>query len=117
MPPCRNSAVNAWAPGERSAASVSSATRTSVLPKGGWSTQTEEHHRMATLLRSHGMTSLSYERSRGHAMSYDVVGLGYNYRIDDIRASLGLVQLRKLAEDQRLRADVRRAYLDELHGL
>jgi dTDP-4-amino-4,6-dideoxygalactose transaminase len=34
------------------------------------------------LLRSHGMTSLSWDRHQGHAYSYDVVDLGYNYRID-----------------------------------
>jgi len=48
------------------------------------------------LLRSHGMTSLSYDRFKGHASSYDVVDLGYNYRIDDLRASLGLVQFERL---------------------
>lgn len=48
------------------------------------------------LLRSHGMTSLTWDRHRGHAWSYDVVAPGYNYRIDELRASLGRVQLSKL---------------------
>jgi dTDP-4-amino-4,6-dideoxygalactose transaminase len=48
------------------------------------------------LLRSHGMTSLSWDRHQGHAYSYDVVELGYNYRIDEMRAALGRVQLGKL---------------------
>jgi dTDP-4-amino-4,6-dideoxygalactose transaminase len=47
-------------------------------------------------LRSHGMTSLTWDRHRGHAWSYDVVDLGYNYRLDEIRSALGLVQLAKL---------------------
>jgi len=47
-------------------------------------------------LRSHGMTSLTWERHSGHSSSYDVIGLGYNYRLDEIRSALGLVQLRKL---------------------
>lgn len=47
-------------------------------------------------LRSHGMTTLTWDRHRGHAWSYDVVDLGYNYRIDEIRAAIGLAQLRKL---------------------
>ena len=51
------------------------------------------------LLRSHGMTSLSYERSKGHSTSYDVIDLGYNYRMDDMRASIGIVQLDKLEND------------------
>ncbi len=49
------------------------------------------------LLRSHGMTTLTWDRHRGHAHTYDVVELGYNYRIDEIRSSLGLAQLHKLA--------------------
>ena len=48
------------------------------------------------VLRSHGMTSLSWDRYKGHAWSYDVVDLGYNYRIDEMRSALGRVQLGKL---------------------
>jgi len=48
------------------------------------------------LLRSHGMTSLTWDRHQGHAWSYDVVTTGYNYRIDEIRSALGRAQLRKL---------------------
>jgi dTDP-4-amino-4,6-dideoxygalactose transaminase len=48
------------------------------------------------LLRSHGMTSLTWDRHQGHAWSYDVVELGYNYRIDEIRSALGREQLKKL---------------------
>lgn len=59
-------------------------------------------------LRSHGMTTSSWERSKGHAFSYDVPELGYNYRMDELRAALGLVQLAKLpgwnVERQRLTA-------------
>lgn len=53
------------------------------------------------LLRSHGMTTLTWDRARGHAHSYDVVLPGFNYRLDEVRAALGLVQLRRLpAENQ-----------------
>jgi dTDP-4-amino-4,6-dideoxygalactose transaminase len=48
------------------------------------------------LLRSHGMTTLTWDRHRGHASSYDVVGHGYNYRLDELHAALGRCQLRKL---------------------
>jgi dTDP-4-amino-4,6-dideoxygalactose transaminase len=47
-------------------------------------------------LRSHGMTTLTWDRHRGHAHSYDVVDLGFNYRINEIASSIGLIQLRKL---------------------
>jgi dTDP-4-amino-4,6-dideoxygalactose transaminase len=48
------------------------------------------------LLRSHGMTTLTYDRHKGHASSYDVVMLGYNYRTDEIHSAIGLAQLKKI---------------------
>ena len=72
------------------------------------------------LLRSHGMTSLTWDRHLGHADSYDVVALGYNYRIDEIRSALGLVQLGKLETNNGLRrslCDRYRAELDDVKGL
>lgn len=57
------------------------------------------------LLRSHGMTSLTWDRHKGHAWSYDVVDLGYNYRMDEVRAALGLAQLRKLPRNNQLRRE------------
>jgi len=47
-------------------------------------------------MRSHGMTSTTYERFKGHAFGYDVTMLGYNYRMDEIRAAIGIEQLKKL---------------------
>jgi dTDP-4-amino-4,6-dideoxygalactose transaminase len=55
------------------------------------------------LLRSHGMTSITWDRHQGHAWSYDVVNLGYNYRIDEIRAALGVTQLKKLPHNNQKR--------------
>lgn len=69
------------------------------------------------LMRSHGMTSLTWDRHKGHAWSYDVVGLGYNYRIDEIRSALGRVQLGKLPRNNQLRRERTARYhelLDEL---
>jgi dTDP-4-amino-4,6-dideoxygalactose transaminase len=65
-------------------------------------------------LRSHGMTSLSYDRARGHATGYDIHELGYNYRIDDIRSAIGLVQLAKMPDDIRRRGRLRQAYRQAL---
>lgn len=69
------------------------------------------HFERAKLMRSHGMTSVSYDRARGHAVSYDVVAHGHNYRMDDIRSSLALVQLRRLPADLERRAEIRKLYL------
>ena len=55
------------------------------------------------LLRSHGMSAMSFDRYRGRTSSYDVVSPGLNTRINEISSALGLVQLRKLedANDKR----------------
>lgn len=57
------------------------------------------------LLRSHGMTSLTWDRHNGHSFSYDVVASGFNYRIDEVRAAMGRVQLKKLEENNRKRRE------------
>jgi dTDP-4-amino-4,6-dideoxygalactose transaminase len=47
-------------------------------------------------LRSHGMSVPSFDRYKGRTVSYDIESPGLNYRIDEIRSALGLVQLKKL---------------------
>jgi dTDP-4-amino-4,6-dideoxygalactose transaminase len=69
------------------------------------------------LLRSHGMTTLTWERHRGHAASYDVVAPGYNYRTDEIHAALGIEQLRKLPANNDRRAALTRHYRQALAGI
>jgi dTDP-4-amino-4,6-dideoxygalactose transaminase len=68
------------------------------------------------LQRSHGMTSLTYDRHHGHAYSYDVVDLGYNYRIDEIRSALGIEQLKKLADNNARRKILTECYWQSLDG-
>ena len=69
------------------------------------------------LLRSHGMTSLTWDRHQGHAWSYDVVAVGYNYRIDEIRSALGREQLRKLPANNARRRELTALYRDLLAEL
>ena len=68
------------------------------------------------LLRSHGMTSLTWDRHQGHAYSYDVIDVGYNYRIDEIRSALGLVQLGKLEHHNTQRKNITEKYWSSLGG-
>ena len=69
------------------------------------------------LLRSHGMTTLTWDRHRGHAHSYDVVASGFNYRFDEVRAAIGLVQLGRLDEGNAARARHVARYRERLHGV
>lgn len=81
---------------------------------GMFMTSDPEKAKRARLLRGHGMTTLSYERAKGHASSYDVIELGFNYRLDDLRASLLLAQLDKLRRDVERRSELRRLYTEGL---
>jgi dTDP-4-amino-4,6-dideoxygalactose transaminase len=68
------------------------------------------------LRRSHGMTSLSWDRMKGHSFSYDVVGLGYNFRMPELTAAVGLAQLGKLERHNRERDRVFSDYVAALAG-
>jgi dTDP-4-amino-4,6-dideoxygalactose transaminase len=66
------------------------------------------------LLRSHGMTTLTLDRHKGHAFTYDVVEAGMNYRIDEIRSAIGVVQLGRLAAGNARRRELTARYHDRL---
>jgi dTDP-4-amino-4,6-dideoxygalactose transaminase len=75
---------------------------------------------LARSLRSHAMTSGTWDRHRGHSAGYDVVGLGYNYRMDEPRAALLAARLGGLAEDvaaRRRRVHRYRQLLADVPGL
>ncbi len=73
------------------------ANKTLPVGEGGaLATHLPEVARQARLLRSHGMTSLSWDRYRRRSLTYDVVRLGFNYRASELAAALARVRLRKL---------------------
>ena len=47
----------------------------------------------ARSLRAHALTSGTWDRHRGHAAGYDVVDIGFNFRIDEMRAALATERL------------------------
>jgi dTDP-4-amino-4,6-dideoxygalactose transaminase len=67
--------------------------------------------------RSHAMTSGTWDRHRGHAMSYDVVEVGYNYRLDEPRAALLSARLPGLAADIAGRRRLTARYRELLAGI
>jgi dTDP-4-amino-4,6-dideoxygalactose transaminase len=70
------------------------------------------------IARSHGMTSMTWDRYKSsHDFSYDVVGPGFNYRIDDLRSSLGLVQLKKLDRNNGRRGSSWMIYREKLGSI
>jgi dTDP-4-amino-4,6-dideoxygalactose transaminase len=64
--------------------------------------------------RSHGMTTMSWDRYSGHATRYDVPESGYNYRLDDLRAALGRTQLSALQDNNAARRAHQHRYLQAL---
>jgi dTDP-4-amino-4,6-dideoxygalactose transaminase len=78
------------------------------------STHDERVAEVARSLRSHAMTSGTWDRHRGHAMGYDVVGVGYNYRMDEPRAALLSARLPGLAADVAERRRLTHLYREAL---
>jgi dTDP-4-amino-4,6-dideoxygalactose transaminase len=66
------------------------------------------------LLRSHALTSSTWDRHRGHDPAYDVVDVGYNFRLDEPRAALGMSRLRRLEQGIDARRALVRAYRERL---
>lgn len=65
-------------------------------------------------MRGHGMTSGTRERLDARTPTYDVTMLGWNYRLDELRAAIGLVQLQHLAQWNEQRAQLASAYRNAL---
>lgn len=82
-------------------------------------THDEPLARQLRLLRSHGITrdSLELEREAEGGWYYEQQILGFNYRITDIQASLGLSQLKRLDSMRARREELAERYDGLLAGL
>ena len=69
-------------------------------------------------LRSHGMTkSLKSRYSSGYPWIFDIVEPGYNYRMDEIRAALGITQLKRINKINELRKNASLYYHKNLQKI
>ena len=92
----------------------------SVGEGGVLATDDDELAARVRSLRSHAMTSVTWDRHLGHADSYDVIDIGFNYRIDEPRDVLALCRLPRLGAEVQRRRELTLAYrerLGELSGL
>jgi len=82
-------------------------------------TDSESLYRSLCLLRSHGITRdpASMVNPCEGAWYYEQIALGYNYRLPDINAALGLSQIRRADVFIRRRRDLAARYADQLTGL
>ena len=60
--------------------------------------------------RNHGINNDSRQREREGSWNYEMVELGYNYRLTDFQCALGLSQLRRLPAWLSRRRDIARYY-------
>ncbi len=103
--------------GELGAFSFFSKKQLCVGEGGMVSSRAAEHAERVRLLRSHALTSSTWDRHRGHDPAYDIVDIGFNYRMDEPRAALGLSRLQRLPESIVARRATVRAYREQLAGI
>lgn len=79
--------------------------------EGGMVTTSDpELARRLRLFRNHGIDSDARQRQATGQWRYDMVALGYNYRLPDVSCALGLSQLRRISPNLERRREIARRY-------
>lgn len=81
---------------------------------GAIMTNNENFYNKIVQLRNHGITKNFEKRNLTNTHDYDINMLGYNYRLPDINAALGLSQLKKLDLFMERREDIKNKYIQKL---
>ncbi len=88
------------------------------IGEGGMiTTSNEAYARQARLLRGHGITTSAFERASNNAPFYTITQPGFNYRMTDLAAALGRVQLSKYESDRLHRQHLFKHYCEELEEI
>jgi perosamine synthetase len=83
-------------------------------------TDIQELAQRMRLFRNHGITTDHHQRKEQGSWFYEMVDLGYNYRLTDFQCALGISQLRKLPEWLARRKEIAGQYneaFNEISGL
>lgn len=70
----------------------------------------KEYHDRMKLFRNHGISADARLREKTGTWFYEMVDLGYNYRISDIQCALGISQLQKMPKFLKQRREIARSY-------
>jgi len=81
-----------------------------VTDEAGWAARLRR-------FRNHGLDSDFHQRCRQGSWRYDMLELGYNYRLSDLQCAVGLSQLRKLPDFLARRREIARRYDEAFGGL
>jgi dTDP-4-amino-4,6-dideoxygalactose transaminase len=100
--------------GELGAFSFFSKKQLCVGEGGMVATADEQLAERVRQLRSHALTSSTWDRHRGHDPAYDVVDIGFNFRLDEGRSALGLSRLGRLQDMVDARRALVRSYREQL---
>jgi len=73
-------------------------------------TDDEKNAEKIRLFRNHGINADHHQRARKDSWYYEMVDLGFNYRITDIQCALGISQLKKLPDFLARRREIASAY-------
>ncbi|SRF58177.1 DegT/DnrJ/EryC1/StrS aminotransferase family protein [Staphylococcus aureus] len=73
-------------------------------------TDNKKFYEKIVSLRTHGMTTSTWKRYNSNSSKYDITQLGYNYRMDDLRASLGISQFKKMKNNREYRKSLVNKY-------
>ena len=85
-----------------------------TLEGGMVTTNDEKIAEQAKILREHGMTKSAFEREKKATWYYNVVCLGYNYRLNEVQAALGISQLKRVEEINKKRIEAAHYYARKL---
>lgn len=75
-------------------------------------TDDDELARRCQVFRNHGITTDARQRESSNAWFYEMVELGFNYRLTDIQCALGASQVKRLAESVERRNAIARRYME-----
>lgn len=79
-------------------------------------TDDPELARRMRVFRNHGITTDHRQRSERGSWFYEMVELGYNYRISDFQCALGSAQLKRLPERLEMRRKIADRYSEQFAG-
>ena len=82
-------------------------------------TNNKNYYKKALMLRNHGITrdKSKYVNKNNNGIYYEQQLLGYNYRLSDLHASLGLSQLEKIDRFYNKRLIIKKRYDQKLKNL